>query len=348
MKKENKLGNVIKFLLIVAIAIGAIAFFRGKGNTTHENVVKEENKTKDLVAPVLEIGDESIVIAVGNSFDKLEGVTANDDIDGDISSKVTTEGELDTQTVGNYELKYVVSDNGGNKVEKTKKIEVREKLTTGLPVLMYHFFYDATTPPPTTDGNFIEVKAFEEQLKYLKDNNYYFPTWTEVEKYVDKEINLPAKSLVITVDDGDESFFKYAVPLLQKYDITATSFVIGAWYGWRAAPENRQKNVSYQSHSYDMHESGAGGEPRMKIWSKDKMVQDIQTSYSELNEEEKVFCYPFGQYNDTSVQAVKDAGSILAFTTEGGKVFPGANKYLLPRVRIYKGISLNTFISRIQ
>lgn len=229
--------------------------------------------------------------------------------------------------------------------------ELEEKLATGktlgeqgLPVLMYHFFYDKTKGEGK-DGNHIEISDFEEQMKYLSENDFYFPTWEEVEQYIDGTQELPEKSVVITVDDGDPSFFELAVPVIQTYQIPVTSFVITYWYGDRA--NDKQEYVNYQSHSYDMHKAGANGKGVMLSWDYDKIKEDILLSREVLGGAD-IFCYPFGQYNELSQKVLRENGYKLAFTTKGGRVKKGASKYELPRVRISAGISLSSFISKVR
>lgn len=209
---------------------------------------------------------------------------------------------------------------------------------------MYHFFYDENKTTGQ-DNNWIEISDFEEQMKYLSENNFYFPTWEEVEQYIDGKIKLPEKSVVITVDDGDDSFFDLAVPVIQKYDAQATSFVITSWYGYRA--NDKQENISYQSHSDCMHEGGSNGKGVMLSWSYDKILEDVKQS-SDILGGATIFCYPFGQYNDLDKKVLKDAGYKLAFTTQGGRVYKGASRYELPRVRISKNTSISEFKNMVK
>lgn len=121
-----------------------------------------------------------------------------------------------------------VSNDNQNKEDENfvleQKLQTGKKLSEdGLPVLMYHFFYDKSKDSGK-DGNWIEISNFEEQMKYLAENDFYFPTWEQVENYIDGKQELPEKSIVITVDDGDPSFFELAVPIIQKYKIPTTSF----------------------------------------------------------------------------------------------------------------------------
>ena len=293
---------------------------------------KNANNLKKIITLVLII---IVVIVTGKYFYKKNKSQI---------SNIENQSEINEE----YKKENIQED---NKTLDIQKSDLEQRLSTGkylstdgLPVLMYHFFYDENKTEGK-DENWIEISNFEEQMKYLADNDFYFPTWKEVEDYIDEKTELPEKSVVITVDDGDTSFFELAVPIIQKYNIQATSFVVAYWYGDRA--ENKEKNISYQSHSYDMHKGGANGKGVMLSWSYDKIVDDLKTSQEVLGDA-TVFCYPFGQFNDLDVKALKDTGFKLAFTTQGGRVKKGASKYQLPRVRVSKSTSLKAFMQKVE
>lgn len=323
-----------------------VANKKGKNETTVERRVL----VKDNIAPTIELkGEDTIKLLVGDKYEE-KGASANDNIDGDLTNNIEILSSVDTSKPENYEIEYRIRDSAGNQATAKRKVIVSEKkkiaTTTsksGLPVLMYHFFYDKNVSSGK-DNNYMEISDFEDQIKYLTDNDFYFPTWQEVEDYIEGKINLPSKSVVITVDDGDDSFFELAVPIIQKYNAKATSFIITSWYGYRA--NNKQANISYQSHSDCMHE-GANGKGVMLSWTYDKIMEDVKQSSKTLGGS-TVFCYPFGHYNDLDKKVLKDAGYRLAFTTEGGRVYKGSDKFALPRVRMAKGISLSTFASMVQ
>ncbi|MBI9115129.1 GH92 family glycosyl hydrolase [Sanguibacter suaedae] len=74
----------------------------------------------DTTAPEIGVPDEDEV-PQGQPFDPLAGVTATDDVDGDLTASVTVEGTVDTTTPGDTVLTYAVSDAAGNRttVERT-------------------------------------------------------------------------------------------------------------------------------------------------------------------------------------------------------------------------------------
>lgn len=251
--------------------------------------------------------------------------------------------------MGSAESQEVEANVNTNQENETNVLEEKLKngkylSENGLPVLMYHFFYDKAKDSGK-DGNWIEISNFEEQMKYLSENDFYFPTWEQVENYIDGNQELPEKSIVITADDGDPSFFELAVPVIQKYKIPVTSFVITYWYGDRA--KDKQQYVDYESHSYDMHKAGKNGKGVMLSWDYDKIKDDVLLS-SEVLGGANIFCYPFGQYNDLDMKVLKENGYKLAFTTKAGRVKKSSSKYELPRVRISGNTSLSEFIKKIE
>ena len=334
-KKNNH--KVIICILVIIIFVIAVVFTTKKFNV--KDGVDAENKISDTVAPELVLDEEKTIVAIGENY-KVKA-TATDDIDGDITSKIQ-HTDIDTSKAGEYEVTVFVADNAGNKTEKIQKVIVREELANGLPVLMYHFFYDDIQDK--MDNNCLDINMFESQLKYMTENDYYFPTWDEVSDYIDGNLKLPSKSVVLTVDDGNPTFFMFAVPMLQKYHVPATSFVILDMY-----PDIYDATMDYviwESHSVNMHQPGANGKGRMVNWTHDQILEDLNESSERLGNA-NIFCYPFGHYNDTAISALKDSPFIMAFTVEGGRVKPGMDKYKLPRVRVSDGNSLEYFIKSI-
>ena len=325
----------------------------------HKKKTKSITRTvniKDTVSPTLTlVGDSEIKIAQNSTYQEL-GCTATDNYDGDITTKINIENQVDTATKGTYIVKYTVTDSSGNSANISRTVnvvsanssEVSTKKAAGLPVLMYHFFYDKDAGETGKDANYMEIHDFEEQLKYLSDNNYYFPTWDEVKNYVAGKSCLPEHSVVITVDDGDESFFRLAAPVIEKYNVKVTSFVVTSWIenSDYLKPFAESGKIIFQSHSNDMHSSGDNGKGKFLSISEDDAIADLNTSKSFIGNC-TVFCYPFGHYNDKCVEILKKAGFNLAFTTDYSRVRPGNNPYELGRIRMSKGDSLKSFIQRV-
>ncbi|WP_338024127.1 Ig-like domain-containing protein [Bifidobacterium saguinibicoloris] len=87
---------------------------------------KPDPSDKDTTAPVF-TGVDDATIEVGAAFDPLAGVSAKDDVDGDLTGSITVEGAVDTATAGEYRLTYTVSDKAGNKATAKRTVTVKAK-----------------------------------------------------------------------------------------------------------------------------------------------------------------------------------------------------------------------------
>ena len=81
--------------------------------------------SSDKDAPVLS-GVSDIEIPVTSEFDPMQGVSAIDTVDGDLTDKVQVEGTVDTKNLGTQTLKYTVTDEAGNKAERSRVVRVTE------------------------------------------------------------------------------------------------------------------------------------------------------------------------------------------------------------------------------
>lgn len=143
-------------------------------------------------------------------------------------------------------------------------------------VLMYHHLVpdDVYASANYTKSNaVISVSQFEQEMAYLANNGYTTLTMSEVNTYLRNHLPLPEKTVVITFDDGYESNYVYAFPILQKYQLKATIAVIvkssldevsgsnGAYNPWKQShlTFNQMREmqesglVEFGSHSYDGH-----------------------------------------------------------------------------------------------
>ncbi|EAL12943.1 bacillolysin [Bacillus cereus G9241] len=107
------------------------------GNTmaTQTVIVERNGETLDL-NPTLTV-PTATTIHVGDSFDPMAKVLAIDKEDGDLTSKVKVNGEVNTSKSGNYVVTYTVTDSQGHEVtaKQTVTVKVREEVENELPIL---------------------------------------------------------------------------------------------------------------------------------------------------------------------------------------------------------------------
>ena len=98
------------------------------GNTAK---VERDVEVKDIVAPTITLNGSAITnVKKGKNYEDA-GATAIDDLEGDVSSTITKEGEVDTNTLGTYTITYYAKDSSGNIGTATRKVQVVEKEKKG-------------------------------------------------------------------------------------------------------------------------------------------------------------------------------------------------------------------------
>ncbi|MES9672413.1 M4 family metallopeptidase [Bacillus pseudomycoides] len=101
---------------------------QGVNATATQTVIVEGNGETPGMEPKLTV-PVGATINVGDSFDPMAGVSATDKEDGDLTSKVTVDGKVDTSKAGTYEVIYSVKDSAGNEVTTIQKVVVKDKDT---------------------------------------------------------------------------------------------------------------------------------------------------------------------------------------------------------------------------
>lgn len=235
-------------------------------------------------------------------------------------------------------------------IKETKQVEnTKEEIAKDVPVFMYHYFYSKANGEKAENGNWLEVNDFEDQLKYLKEQGYQSVYMQDLEYFLDGKIRLPKKTVSLTIDDGTKSIYQYAYPLLKKYDMKATMFLITNKFKNDTLPdtfkEMQENGMELQSHSYAMHTGGCDGGHggALRCVDLDTGIKDTKKSFSIIGGG-FVYCYPYGDVTESALEIMKDSGVRMAFTTNYGKIEPGMDKLQLPRVRIFGESGLSQFI----
>ncbi len=223
--------------------------------------------------------------------------------------------------------------------------EPKKEIALEMAVLNYHFFYE--------DNNnncnqiiCIRRSAFEKQMQYLTDNGYYTVTMKEFDRFLDKKIQLPKKSVLITVDDGALGSDTILPQVLEKYNKRATLFLITSFFDYKKFTSS---NIELHSHSNNMHNQGVcpGGQGGgIKCLPEEKVLEDLQITKN-LLKDPIAFAYPFYEYNSRAIELLKKAGFKVAFIGGNKKAKPGINKMLVPRYAVVETTSLNDFIRKI-
>lgn len=161
-------------------------------------------KKDDTTPPELALnGDAEISINLGDTYNDA-GVTATDDRDKDIQSRVVTTGTVDNTKCGTYIITYNVSDEAGNPATEVKRtVKVKSDKLAGT-----YNVSDVVTGanPPSGNGTYTYVvtvtQSTSEYNKILISNFGGFGTGVSVYAYVEgSNITIPSQAL-----SGDPQF----------------------------------------------------------------------------------------------------------------------------------------------
>jgi peptidoglycan/xylan/chitin deacetylase (PgdA/CDA1 family) len=164
--------------------------------------------------------------------------------------------------------------------------------------------------------NTITPEIFEKQIQIILSTGFIPVTFKQLEK------NKIDKPLIITFDDGYESIYSQALPILKKYRIPAVIFIVSDYIGktnaWESFPRQRSSQHLSKNQLLELQDNGCeiGSHSRFHNYlptvSNDLLVQEVKYSKSmieQMCESEVIsFCYPYGQYSERVVHAVRDAG----------------------------------------
>ena len=220
-----------------------------------------------------------------------------------------------------------------------------------IKTLTYHFLYDSEKEK--CDQSICQsLDQFESHLKYIKENNYFTLKLNELELYLDGKLQIPEKSLVLTIDDGT-IFNTGAIKLLEEYDANATLFVITGWVG---TDHLQSDNLDLESHTDKMHNQyeckGYGNQGGgILCLDEEYVLYDLKISQEKLGGS-KYFAYPFFDFSERAISLLKKAGFKLAFIGQydtDGYSYPGiTNNFMVRRTTIFSDISMEEFKSYLK
>ena len=346
---------IVLLALLAAVLIKVLAFpdteqnekDPGSGNAVND-IDRTDEEQKSTAVITLD-GGTAVEIKLGEGYTD-PGYSAQDADGTDLTDQV----QVDTSALnraGEQQVIYTVKDSLGRETQAVRNVTVlpnTEYETPGLPICMYHYVYDPASPPENLDSNYISTDSLAEEMKYLHDNGYYFPTWQEVRDYVDGKLLLPEKSIVLTFDDGP-NYMYLGTPILEQYQTPATSFVITSYWNDREMLYGYASDyLTFESHSHKMHQGGGsiGHGGIYTAMTREEVLADLEKSF-EICGNKDAFAYPFGDYTEEGCSTLEEAGLLCAVTTENAKCYPGDNPYLLPRVRMLGSQTLEAFVSAI-
>ena len=209
-----------------------------------------------------------------------------------------------------------------------------------VPVVMYHYIENFVDPHDTTKQKLnVMAPVFEYQLLAWKRSGYNTLFAKDLENILNDDHYIHGRDVVLTFDDGYEDFYTIVFPLLKKYKMKGTVYVISNFVGRYGFLKKEQL--------VEMSKSGLveiGGHTQNHAYLKGLKNEYVLTEVIDGKSDiEKIigskivtFAYPFGAYSEDAEKAVEKSGYKIAFTTMPGIAHSPQEKLLLPRIRPFQ------------
>lgn len=212
-----------------------------------------------------------------------------------------------------------------------------------VPVLLYHNF--VTTVPESDPDNFNYIntpESFEENIKTFLDNGYTIISMKDLADCDSGKTELPSKPIIITFDDGYYSNYEYIYPILKKYNVKVSIFIVtdkigkeinGIKYlGWDECLEMQNSGlVEIFSHSkkHVFYDKLPVREVRDDVMESYKLIEE------HLGKQDlKVFAYPYGAYTNETVRTLKNNGIDFQVYDIGINNFKDLDRNFIKRINI--------------
>jgi peptidoglycan/xylan/chitin deacetylase (PgdA/CDA1 family) len=221
-----------------------------------------------------------------------------------------------------------------------------------VPILMYH---DVAARAAGGSRLCVPPQDFAAQLDYLATNGFTTITAGGLAAALATGDSLPARTVVLTFDDGFADFHEHALPLLRRYGFTATVFVTTGWVAdagrhsagrrpgkmltWSQVVEAAWAGIEIGAHSH--------GHPQLDQLGADRLRNELRVSKSLLEDTLGAhvpgLAYPFGYSSARVRRAVADAGYSYACAVGNALPSPQRDDFALARLTVRADLDLDTF-----
>ncbi|HEX8931923.1 MAG TPA: polysaccharide deacetylase family protein, partial [Patescibacteria group bacterium] len=206
-----------------------------------------------------------------------------------------------------------------------------------VPILMYHYVeYVQDKRDTIRESLNINPFIFDQQIQTLKTAGYTFMTASELGEVLDGKRPLPKNPILLTFDDGHWDFYTDVLPILKKYNVKATEYVISGFTGGSDFMTQKEVQAVVDSGLVDV---GAHTVHHLALKGRTLATLQSEVAQSKKMLEEtyhiKVvsFAYPYGSFDNQSEQVVKESGFTTSVSTVPGIEQSQVNRFFLYRLR---------------
>jgi peptidoglycan/xylan/chitin deacetylase (PgdA/CDA1 family) len=227
-----------------------------------------------------------------------------------------------------------------------------------IPILMYH---QIDVPPPSGTplrGLVVSPGSFARQMFLLNHLGYKGLSMRDLEPYLNGEKQ--GKVVGISFDDGYKNNLQNALPVLLKNNFTATCYAVSSmmggtnsWDSGLVAEKSLMTVADWRTWLTSGMDVGSHTRTHADLTklTTDESVDQIVNSKNELQDtlgcEVRHFCYPYGRFDATHIEQVRQAGYVTATTTRRGRVHVSDDLMILRRVLVAQATHLLNFSLKV-
>jgi peptidoglycan/xylan/chitin deacetylase (PgdA/CDA1 family) len=223
---------------------------------------------------------------------------------------------------------------------------------------MYH---QIDVPPPSGTplrGLVVSPGSFARQMFLLNHLGYKGLSMRDLEPYLNGEKQ--GKVVGISFDDGYKNNLQNALPVLLKNNFTATCYAVSSmmggtnsWDSGLVAEKSLMTVADWRTWLTSGMDVGSHTRTHADLTklTTDESVDQIVNSKNELQDalgcEVRHFCYPYGRFDATHIEQVRQAGYVTATTTRRGRVHVSDDLMILRRVLVAQATHLLNFSLKV-
>lgn len=214
-------------------------------------------------------------------------------------------------------------------------------------ILMYHMVSEPKTEAEKRYA--CPPKRFEQHLNMLLREGFNVITIDAVADFYTKNMPLPDKAVLITLDDGFEDNYIHAFPLLRAYKLPAIIYLVtglvSATNEWMSAPKFAKRALLSWSQIKEMSDydiyfgSHTVSHPRLNTLDCDNICQQLSQSKQIIEDNLGKAClhfaYPYGLVGENTQDWVQKIGFKTACTTQSGFNNATTDPLMLHRIEVY-------------
>ena len=211
-----------------------------------------------------------------------------------------------------------------------------------IPVLVYHSINN-------NEHNLsLKIDNFEKQINFLKNRGFESIGFDKINKNKKNQI-------IVTFDDGYKDIWQYALPVLKKYNFTATCFLVSNLIGKKNSWDSKKNNFVSKdlmtkeninewinngmyigSHSHNHNDL-----TKLKMIDLEKEMDYSKKLLEDMfGNKIQNFCYPFGKVNEIVHKIVQKKFKRAVTINRSRYELDKHNLHLIPRIDMGKNISL--------